>query len=94
MAFYVGQKVVCVDAGRCYMGRKTTLVKDAVYTVAAVLPPCGSGVVGLLLVETRSLFSDGGYRATRFRPVVEDADKLEWARQLVAPKAKDRELAS
>jgi hypothetical protein len=99
MAFYVGQKVVCVDAARKFPGLYwTPLIQGAVYTVAGCGVSPRDGAATLFLIEQinphRGTGEDWGYYANRFSPATQDADKLEWARQLVAPKAKDRELVS
>jgi hypothetical protein len=94
MAFYVGQKVVCVDAGMSGPnygnGHAYGLREGAIYVIVAARPSKLQPNVDMLRLDGIS----GAWLSSRFRPVVEDADKLEWARQLVAPKAKDRELVS
>jgi hypothetical protein len=103
MALYVGQKVVCVDAKDSAGRHKQLLVEGAVYKLRwvgmHVHPDYPLEFCVRLVGIDRSGYGvprghDTPYKASRFRPVVEDADKLEWARQLVAPKAKDRELVS
>lgn len=77
MAFYVGQKVVCIDDSLALDGLRTSLRQNAVYTIRAIDPgkDC-NGETGLYLQEVvdapiRRKFPTGAYRASRFRPVVE-----------------------
>lgn len=70
MAFYVGQKVVCVDAGIGKLSmRKANLEEGAVYTISKVIDWFGH--VGLHLVEAKPLPGYSGFAAERFRPIVE-----------------------
>lgn len=65
--FYVGQKVVCVDAKPRNYGT-CSLVEGAVYTVRRVDPK-----YGVFLNEVRALFEHegSGFFEDRFRPAVE-----------------------
>jgi len=66
MAFYVGQKVVCVDAHPDF------LLKGVIYTISRVgLLTHGETGVNLAEVDTSACPHDVGFRATRFRPLVE-----------------------
>lgn len=67
MAFRVGQKVACVDA-KC-SGRR--LKKNAVYVVEDVLWTDSAGELGLLIARHPSSHPLAGWRASRFRPLVE-----------------------
>lgn len=85
MAFYVGQKVVCVDADHTNDRRTQELDEGRVYTVERVsgdeagypAPPVhlrGAGtVVWLAEIKTRPAVKNPGcpFAASRFRPVVE-----------------------
>ena len=70
--FYVGQKVVCVDAERPKMFRwsKDHLTKNAVYTVRKVGMITGGGSSGICLHEVM-LWTDSPFNQRRFRPIVE-----------------------
>lgn len=72
--FRVGQKVVCVDVS--YFGPNTSLLrKGDVYTIASVdAYEDAHGEYGVTLVEIIPQPAPGwrdGFRASRFRPVVE-----------------------
>lgn len=78
MHFRVGQKVVCVDASPSAVFRRwcgDVPVKGQVYTVRGIrvsTHPMWTGALLLLLAEIKNVTTDGdGYRAFRFRPVVE-----------------------
>lgn len=77
MAFYVGQKVVCIDdAMHSFNAIKPALSKGTVYTIAG-LQDVGKENFKLVLAEQPgqdrdgNLHADFGYRATRFRPLIE-----------------------
>lgn len=82
--FHVGQRVVCVDASGA-----TMLIKNNIYTVAAV-SPAGRGI---RLYETCPGSDYHGFRAERFRPVHET--NIDIFRQILidAPKQIERETA-
>jgi hypothetical protein len=70
MAFYVGQKVVCINAGPSrFTGEATNARKGVVYTVAWVGSWRSHPV--LLLDEIDPAHGHDGFDAARFRPVVE-----------------------
>jgi hypothetical protein len=70
MVFRVGQKVVCIEDRPIYGGvwRDDVPVKGNVYTIARIRPGVYGDYVSFDLVELKSRI---GYRASRFRPVVE-----------------------
>ena len=89
MAFYVGQKVVCVDASRAPL-----LEKNKVYKITSIqlpylrvdCPP--DGVTGTE--------SDRGYQQWRFRPVVEPNTDISIFTAMLDPariEEKKREIA-
>lgn len=82
MAFYVGQKVVCVDDEVREADGKKRLINGQVYTIRAIasdfshpswtrIAKYGSGDVVWLREIANRLTSDAPYNARRFRPVVE-----------------------
>lgn len=80
MAFRVGQKVVCVDAKYDriisavigWMTGQKWPVKDREYTVVRCGFTIVDGIIGVELAEIKNFeFLYRGYRATRFRPIVE-----------------------
>lgn len=94
MAFYVGQKVVCVDAEPPpdYSGT-SPLREGAVYTINAFYPK-GQRLHGYLVIEDGIDVTEapappirgqsfGAYRATRFRPAVEPSTDISWAHEIV-----------
>jgi len=97
MSFRVGQKVVFVGwAPPWYLrwavnvGSLQIFSEDRVYTVSAVYDHgFARKAIDLVEMPWRPLtkFSLPGWVAYAFRPVVEDTDKLEWARKLLEPKA-------
>ena len=80
--FYVGQKVVCVDArarpGKYWARHQGKLVEGRVYTVARgtyAHPTLASEVIDLVEVQCNRLNSgDPAFRAARFRPVTDISD--------------------
>lgn len=81
MTFRVGQKVVCVDAGRCYRKRKTDLVKGAIYEIEAIDE--FGGERGLVVSGARSWWPSGAYNARRFRPLVERKTDIGFAHEIL-----------
>lgn len=84
MAFRVGQKVVCVDAGGDLDGRSPgiwakgeEIVDGQIYTIHSMFPHPADGVLCLRLHEVKRdpaaliMWGHDGYAASRFRPVVE-----------------------
>jgi hypothetical protein len=67
MAFRVGQKVVCVEAGDFfrYPGDPTGLELNSVYTVAYTFQMLGENLVNV--AEIRK----GAFNAVRFRPATD-----------------------
>lgn len=74
--FYVGMKVVCVDASPMYYGEHSGLTKGQIYTVSGIEPVRDiNGHTGLHIAEVKTAplrreYRDS-YRSNRFRPVVE-----------------------
>lgn len=97
MNFWVGQKVVCIDTSdwtRIARPRWQLPVRGPVYTVreVAASPINGEQVIRLseivndiVTCPKTGLSVEPYFRADRFRPVVDDTDKLAWARKLVEP---------
>lgn len=87
--FYVGQKVVCVDAGPNPMsGLVPPLTKDAVYTISDV-KVCWDGC-GVNVVEAPAPFDVFGphvplYMALRFRPAAERKTDISVFEKLLTP---------
>lgn len=74
MTFYVGQKVVCVDASECdWIKGRLGYVDGAIYTVTKVWVYAPTDEPALYLAE---LPNEGpewdGHHGPRFRPLVED----------------------
>ena len=69
MAFYVGQKVVCVDDSP-YMGYASTVKLNHVYTIKEVIITTMNNM-GLLLVEAPPPLTWEAFNPRRFRPIVE-----------------------
>jgi hypothetical protein len=98
MAFYIGQKVVCVDASS---GVGSWVDNDgptegAIYTVSRAYRT-HDGYPYLQFFELArgpicraTDGGDAGYRAHRFRPVQERKTDIAWAHELVAPKQRER----
>lgn len=75
--FYVGQKVVCVDVSEPFSA-VPMLTKGAVYTVSGV-----DADQYLSLVELPPQFGDRQkWFQSRFRPLEEKPDAIEWARKI------------
>lgn len=92
MAFYVGQKVVCVaDAvqpGRLWVDGVPPK-EGAIYTIASIVIN-GSGTQALVLVEApRGPISHAlgayGYHAWRFRPIVERKTDISIFKAMLNP---------
>ncbi len=96
MAFYVGQKVVCVDdEPGGYPGNAPNLAglkSGAIYTVRALREHDHSGNMGLLLCEIiRPILSDDCGREQpfyirRFRPAVERKTDISIFTAMLTPK--------
>lgn len=86
MTFRVGQKVVCVDATR-YGPNSSMLREGAVYTIASVDGHEDfHGEYGVLLVEVTPTPAQGwreGFRASRFRPIVERKTDISFAHEIL-----------
>lgn len=85
---FVGAKVVCVDdRGVIVIGRPpcAPLVKGAIYTVAGVFEDPDDGT-GVRLFEQRNMSRFGpediGFRASRFRPLIDTTRTVEALRKL------------
>lgn len=63
MTFRVGQEVVCVDEDEAT--KHYGIYKDRVYTIASIFEKAGA-----IFVYLAEVTSDGGWYASRFRPVV------------------------
>lgn len=71
MAFYVGQKVVCVDDSPNPEGMPLLLKNGEYYTIKATAS-C-DGIYGVQLIETyapKTVFRAPYFNSARFRPVV------------------------
>jgi hypothetical protein len=84
MAFYVGQKVVCVDATKIHTPLAPRMVqRGGIYIVSALL---GDN----LLIEGHPNpgmgAADIGWRAYRFRPVVERKTDISIFKAMLNPK--------
>lgn len=97
--FYVGQKVVCVDAtglpAYCH-----PLKQGSVYTIREIVPGITSGTIGIRLKEIilriHPIFNcEEGYRSRRFRPVEYKAMSIfrKIARDVTEGAKSDLELA-
>jgi hypothetical protein len=80
MSFHVGQKVVCIradcDAGK-YWGLQEKPVLGEIYTVSAaefISPITGRRCIGIAELSPPP---SGGYRTSRFRPIVERKTSIE-----------------
>lgn len=82
MAFYRGQKVVCVDA----TGFEENLVQNEIYTVHSIA--CYLGDVWIRLCEVRPEL--GGYSKRRFRPVVERKTDIGFAHEILRKAARNQ----
>ena len=96
MTFYVGQKVVCVDAsgapGSTWWG--DIPVEGAIYTVAGQVYVETRNSTGLLLVEIRNgALERGAYNPIRFRPLVERKTDISFAHEILR-KAEKRQRRS
>lgn len=75
MNFYVGMKVVCVDAGPNFWGEPVPLVENQIYVIRGIVskPDC-DGDTGLHLVGVEHRPNRTGcssFKASRFRPLIE-----------------------
>lgn len=81
MVFYVGQKVVCVDAGESKFSctpTPTFLTEGAVYEIESIAPaPNGFPGFAVQLVGIRDETKRWGFASYRFRPVVERKTSIE-----------------
>lgn len=101
MTFYVGQKVVCIDASNkqgCRWVPGEEPVEGRVYTVSGVSPAIGPRT-GLILsfveirraeivqrsARARKLGCWVGYSADRFRPVVERKTDISIFKAMLTP---------
>ena len=84
--FYVGQKVVCVDAAPKSADRIPPLVEGVIYTIARIVRR--GDEVGVSLIEVADMpphpILDGSYDSRRFRPAVETKTDISALRQIVA----------
>jgi hypothetical protein len=97
--FYVGQKVVCVNARFERLGLRSeiTPLEGRVYTIRAIDPSRGGPSVACLLLneiinaprEYADGFRECAFRATRFRPVVNT--NIEVFQRMLAPAPKQTE---
>ena len=94
--FYVGQKVVCVNAnntpGRVWYEGEA-LVEDAVYTVAHVMLDQDGDLVLDFQELTRSPIARAhgmiGYHVRRFRPIVERKTDISIFTDMLTPKTEE-----
>jgi len=94
--FRVGQKVVCVraecDAGKVWCLKDTPVVGE-IYTVSAAeftSPITGRQCIGIAELSPPP---SGGYRTSRFRPIVSRKTEISALKALLVPGAKIRETA-
>ena len=91
MSFQVGQKVVSLATWSAFPGAESVPVKDGIYTVRSIETRGGTGHRLCEISNQPRDWSNGygevAFDANHFRPVVEDTDKLEWARKLLEPQA-------
>lgn len=98
MAFFVGQKVCCVDGGPSLLGLPCRLTEGAVYTVSKITLPTPLAALhgetqGLEVREHLPLPDvrhTAAFRASRFRPVV--STDISWAHEIVAPIFKQKRV--
>jgi hypothetical protein len=89
MAFYVGQKVVCVNAGWLLsenlnpVSAEMSLTEGRVYTVVKIRRE--RGVAGVRLAEADAA-PCWGFLAERFRPVVERKTDISIFKAMLNPK--------
>lgn len=92
MAFYIGQRVECVDAdpecGRIFWpGEQLRL--GQIYTVAAIVDnPSGYAAIAIREVPRHSIAVSHGYRgfkASRFRPIVERKTDISIFKAMLNP---------
>jgi hypothetical protein len=97
MTFRVGQKVVCIDdklhSWPYWAEGVEPPVKGEVYTVAS-MPSISSidGTLVISLLERRNPF--GGFRVTRFRPVVDKTTDIGFAHEILRKAARTKETAA
>ena len=77
--FYVGQKVVCIDADGEYPLGTDILVKNKVYEVSAIT--CNG--LGCHLVGMNTGIRSNGYYQTRFVPVEPSNKSVEFAEDVL-----------
>lgn len=96
MNFHVGQKVVCIDDN---FSRKfvTNPVMSKIYTLREVYPFADG--IGVLLDEIRNEprqwsddYGEPGFRASRFRPVVEKKTDISIFTEMLKPRVLVRSL--
>ena len=88
MAFYVGQKVVCVDAkaspGRIWGADRP--VEGATYTIVGFSKSLYDGSETLCFEEIKNSSVVGlGYHARRFRPIVERKTDISIFKAMLNP---------
>lgn len=77
--FKVGQKVVCVDESG-----PTSVVKGEIYTVTSISPSEDDvGEMGVSLKEKTPITHPKYFRASRFRPLISQADDVAMFQKLV-----------
>lgn len=92
MTFYVGQKVVCVDAAPRYRAN-VPLRKGAIYTIRG-FTTADDGQCGVLLdeaIDPSGYYRNGqecGFFADRFRPIVDRKSSVSFT--MGAPKDSER----
>lgn len=90
MAFYVGQKVVCVDDSPSKWGDPSLLTKGAIYTIRKVVME-GRGVWLDEVSHDRpdNIFGYEAFWAWRFRPAVEKKTDISIFTKMLTPKMED-----
>lgn len=95
MAFYVGQKVVCVDASPCRHRLRHSLTHGAIYVIAGFDTEDPS-ITNLHLEGDEVVFQPGwdapvGWSPDRFRPVVERKTDISIFKAMLNPAKKAAE---
>lgn len=87
MAFYVGQKVVCVDASATLNGASVPLREGSIYTVSGLDADGPPSQLALYLQEIgKTEVLTGMFYAHRFRPVVERPTDISIFKAMLNPK--------
>lgn len=89
MKFHVGQKVVCVDASRTWLGKRVPLRHNTIYTIGRVnswTDPDGDyGVSVLEVAAPDDDYHLPEFKACRFRPVTDNRTDISVFTALLKP---------